>query len=309
MLRGLLGAVLSRARGSQQQRRACERRTDGFPDGHCASLQAFWSNRISVVSIGSTPNSHGQFAALKLNPRPSLAPVIGTTRLLRKPKNSGDPAAVNPTTPPIDARSVLDFLRQRGVQEPAAFGQVVERSLQFLHVFARQSALRSRHCARRTGALTFGTLRSFPAHSPAQQWQVQRGCAFGRHGLLDCAILLGRLAGRLRRPRLPDILHEAHTLLAQQTLDATDGVAFAIEKMTDAAQKIEVVRAIVAASAATLHRPDLAEAAFPEPQHVLRNIELLRHFADGPECVRCLVHRRSAPSAVNYAIFVSRNRR
>src|SRR5260370_604861 len=165
-------------------------------------------------------------------------------------------------------------------------------------------ALRSRHRARRTGTLTFGTLRSFAARSPAQQRQLHRSCAFGGH-----AILLGRLAGRLRRPRLPDILHEAPTLLAQQPVDARDGVALAIEEMTDAAQKIEVVRSIVAASPAALHRPDLAEAAFPEAQHMLRNVELLRHFADGPECVRRLVHRRSAPSAVNNAIFAIRNPR
>src|SRR5499427_8786527 len=115
-----------------------------------------------------------------------------------------------------------------------------------------QPALRSRHRARRTGTLTFGTLRSFAAHSGAQQRQLHRSCAFGGHGLLDCAILLGRLAGRLRRARLPDILHEAHTLFAQQTLDATDGVALAIEEMTDAAKKIEVIGAIVAAPPAAL---------------------------------------------------------
>src|SRR6516225_2270934 len=162
-----------------------------------------------------------------------------------------------------------------------------------------QSALRSRHRARRTGALAFGTLRSFAAHSSAQRRQLHRSCAFGRHGLLDCAILLGRLTARLRRPRLPDILHEAHTLLAQQTLDATDGVALAREEMTDAAEKIEVVRAIVAAPPAALHRPDLAEAAFPEAQHMLRNVERLRHFAEGAECVGCFVAPRPAPAAVD----------
>src|SRR5258708_36698522 len=120
-------------------------------------------------------------------------------------------------------------------------------------------ALRSRHRARRTGTLTFGTLRSFAARSPAQQRQLHRSCAFGGH-----AILLGRLAGRLRRPRLPDILHEAHPLFAQQTLDATDGVALAIEEMTDAAQKIEVVRSIVAASPPALYRPDPPGGALPE---------------------------------------------
>src|SRR6516225_9436108 len=200
-----------------------------------------------------------------------------------------------PDAPPIDACNALDFFRQRRIQKPTALGQIVERSLQFLHVLARQPARRRRHHARGVGVLIFGTLRSFVAGSPAQRRQTQRACVLGLLSLRDCLILLGRLAGRLRRARLPDILHEAHALLAQQTLDATDGVALAIEEMADAAQKIEVVGAIVAAPAAALHRPDLAEAAFPEPQHVLRNVELLRHFADGPECVRCLVHRRFAP--------------
>jgi hypothetical protein len=41
---------------------------------------------------------------------------------------STETAAVDPAAA-IDARGVLDFLRQRGVEEPPAFGQVVERSL------------------------------------------------------------------------------------------------------------------------------------------------------------------------------------
>src|SRR5260370_39889336 len=100
-------------------------------------------------------------------------------------------------------------------------------------------ALRSRHRARRTGTLTFGTLRSFAARSPAQQRQLPRSCAFGGH-----AILLGRLAGRMPRPPLPDILHEAHTLLAQQTRDATDGVDLAIAEMAHVAQRIQTPTAV-----------------------------------------------------------------
>src|SRR6478672_13859789 len=67
--------------------------------------------------------------------------------------------------------------------------------------------------------------------------------------------------------------------------------------MADPAQEIEVVRPIVAAAATALHWLDLAEAALPEPQHVLRNVEFLRHFADRPECVGRLFHRRPTPSA------------
>jgi hypothetical protein len=53
--------------------------------------------------------------------------------------------------------------------------------------------------------------------------------------LLDAFIMFGRLPGRLRRARLPDVLHETHPLLAQETLDAADGVALAVKKMADAA--------------------------------------------------------------------------
>src|SRR5262249_57858320 len=119
------------------------------------------------------------------------------------------------------------------------FGQSVERSLQFLHILARQPARRRRHRARGVGVLIFETLRSFAAGSPAQQRQARRACALGRLGLRDCVILLGGLTGRLWRARLPDILHEAHALLAQQTLDATDGVALALEEMADGGPKVE----------------------------------------------------------------------
>src|SRR5262249_133735 len=240
----------------------------------------FWSSRVRIVQSVRRRIRVGQYAALNLSPWPPLAPPSGAPPERCDNRKTGE----RPTdAPPIDARNDLDFFRQRRVQKPAAFGQIVERSLQFLRVLARQSARRRRHRMRRGGALLFGTRRSLTAGSPAQQWQAQRACALGRLALLDGVILLGRLAGRLRRARLPGVLHEAHARPAQQTLDARDGVALAIEEMADAAQKIEVVRAIVAPPAAALHRPDLTEAAFPEPQHVLRNVELLRHFADGPE--------------------------
>jgi hypothetical protein len=58
MLRSLLGAVLRMGRSGQQQRHERKRGTDTLPDGHCAFLQAFWSNHI--VTIGSTPDSHGR---------------------------------------------------------------------------------------------------------------------------------------------------------------------------------------------------------------------------------------------------------
>src|SRR5262245_6640228 len=97
---------------------------------------------------------------------------------------------------------------------------------------------------------------------------------------------------------MPNVLDETHPLLSQETLDATDRVSLAIEKMANAAQEIEIVRSVVTATAAAFHRPDLAETTFPEAQYVLWNFQLLRHFADGPECSRCLLHRHSAPSSI-----------
>ena len=56
-------------------------------------------------------------------------------------------------------------------------------------------------------------------------------------------------------------------------------------------RRFDVVGAVIAPPAAALHRLDFAEAAFPEPQHMLRNVKLFRGFADGAECVRGFVHR------------------
>src|SRR5499433_2101106 len=64
MLRALLSAVLPMGRSGEQQQRACERGTDTSPDDHCVSLQAFWSNRVRVVSIDSTPDSRRPISRL-----------------------------------------------------------------------------------------------------------------------------------------------------------------------------------------------------------------------------------------------------
>src|SRR5262249_10190238 len=180
-------------------------------------------------------------------------------------------------------------------QEARALGQVRERSLQFPPPPPRPPPRRGRRRPRRSDTLIFGPLRSFAADYPAQKRQAQRACALGRLGLLDCVILLGGLAGRLGRARLPDILHEAPALLPPGTLDPPNGVPPPIEQMAGATRKNAVVPGQKAGPAAPFLLPDLAEGASPDPQHVLRNVELLRHFADGPECVRCFVHRRFAP--------------
>src|SRR5512139_1854622 len=94
---------------------------------------------------------------------------------------------------------------------------------------------------------------------------------------------------RLRRAFLPYHLHELRALLAQDSLHAEDRVALAVQQMANPAQQIDVVRAVVAASATALHRFDLVKSAFPEAQHMLRQIEIVRDFTDGAKCVWRLV--------------------
>ena len=48
-------------------------------------------------------------------------------------------------------------------------------------------------------------------------------------------------------------------------------------------------RADSIAPAASLHRLDLGESRFPEPQDVLRNVEIVGDLADGSEGIRRLV--------------------
>ena len=84
-------------------------------------------------------------------------------------------------------------------------------------------------------------------------------------------------------------------MILQQALCAADRIALAVQKMADAAQQVDVVGAVVAAAAAALQRLDLLETGFPESQNVLRQVEIVRNFADRPERVRRLVHHRRLP--------------
>src|SRR5579871_1707547 len=76
--------------------------------------------------------------------------------------------------------------------------------------------------------------------------------------------------------KLGDIAHAAVT---QDLLHSLYRETFAIEKRTDAAQQIDIVWAIISATAGTLDRLDLCKSPLPEPQHVLRHVEIGRYFA------------------------------
>ncbi len=52
---------------------------------------------------------------------------------------------------------------------------------------------------------------------------------------------------------------------SRQPLHATDGVTFAIQKMADAAQQIDVVRPIIASPAARFIGQIWEKSAFPKP--------------------------------------------
>src|SRR5262249_23567013 len=101
-----------------------------------------------------------------------------------------------------------------------------------LHLLGCETSCRNAGYAR--SRLRLRALHPFVADAVAR---VRQGQSVGilQRCSLDAFILFGRLPGRLRRARLPDVLHEMHALLAQETLDAADGVTLAIKKMTDAA--------------------------------------------------------------------------
>src|SRR3974377_159407 len=71
--------------------------------------------------------------------------------------------------------------------------------------------------------------------------------------------LLDEAARWLRRAGLPHAAHKPLALLAQDALDASNRVTFAIEEMTNAAQEIDVLGAVIAPAPSPLHRPDLME--------------------------------------------------
>ena len=69
-------------------------------------------------------------------------------------------------------------------------------------------------------------------------------------------------------------------LVAEQFLDAADGIAFLVEQAVDAPRELDVGRPVIAAVAGALHRPQLRKARFPIAQDMLGDAELARQFAD-----------------------------
>src|SRR5215471_6209121 len=72
-----------------------------------------------------------------------------------------------------------------------------------------------------------------------------------------------RLRSEIRHLPLSHRLYRAHALLAQDALDPADGIAVAIEQAPNTAQKVDVLRAIIASATTALHRSDMRKTALP----------------------------------------------
>src|SRR5215475_6173138 len=91
-------------------------------------------------------------------------------------------------------------------------------------------------------------------------------------------------------------------MLLENALHPADGVALAIEQAADAPEQVDVVGAVVAAAAAALHRLDLREARFPEPQHMLWDVEVRSDLADGSERIRRLVQMPASLRLLEWSV-------
>src|SRR5690606_8689456 len=107
-----------------------------------------------------------------------------------------------------------------------------------------------------------------------------------------CGILVAGGGQRLDRGKITarDGGDKPVAIHLEQLLHALDRISVIVEQMPDALQEIDVLGAVIAPSAAALHRLDLRETSLPETQHMLRQVEIVGNFADGAESVRALFH-------------------
>ena len=95
----------------------------------------------------------------------------------------------------------------------------------------------------------------------------------------------------------PEIHHVAGTVLAQDLLYASNGVAIVIKQETNATQKSDVFRPVVTPAASPLHRLQLSEFGLPEAKHVLRDLKLVSNLADGAKRLGRLVQRSTSSAS------------
>src|SRR5262245_9800231 len=138
---------------------------------------------------------------------------------------------------------------------------------------------------RRRIFVLFRSARRGAEQAEQRAWRFLRGAFSGLRDLILRGFEVGPGSALL-----PHRLDELLALIAQNALRAADGVTLGVEQVLDAAQQVDILGPVVAAAPGPLHRLDLREPAFPEAQHVLGNVELVRDFADGTKSVWCLFH-------------------
>jgi hypothetical protein len=67
-------------------------------------------------------------------------------------------------------------------------------------------------------------------------------------------------------------------------LRSPDRVTLLVKVLSNPPQQIDIFWTVIAPAPTALHRLELREFGFPEPQHMRRQFELPYDFADGPKC-------------------------
>jgi hypothetical protein len=175
------------------------------------------------------PNILAQSRVMGARPRRARSARFDFADSWKASRGGETPAEASGECGDVVASDNSDFFPQRRLQEPPTLGQLLDRRTQLLRFLGGETGWRG-YAGRR---LSVRSLHPFVADVVKRR---EGHCVdIVRRCLLDAFILFGRLPRGLRRPRLPDVLHETHPLLAQEALDAADGVALAVKKMADAA--------------------------------------------------------------------------
>ena len=134
---------------------------------------------------------------------------------------------------------------------------------------------------------------------------------------LTCSKRIGYLrSGGNHRPGVSDIdLATANaddkpvSLFAEDALNAPNGVTLFVQQMADAFQQINVIGAIISPASAAFHGFDLRKPRLPKPQHMLRQIEIIRYFADGAKRIWAFVQNTSPALQTGPACLAKKDRK
>jgi hypothetical protein len=91
-----------------------------------------------------------------------------------------------------------------------------------------------------------------------------------------------------------DLVVQGAAAFLEQPLHTLDRIALNIKQIGDSPQQHDIVGAIIAPSAAAFQRLDSGKLGLPEPQHVLGNMQFVRHLADGAICLGGFTRAKAA---------------